>query len=211
MRPLFIGSKPASNTRYGWWVLVLALLGGGVLTAVEMPWMAVVRDQLQLWEDEWSASMQAQATAAPASVPMAAEALPQASVVASASEAVLAAAQPAPDEDIDGQVQSFVERWAASWSAKNLDGYFAAYADNFQSESHKNMADWAKERKQRIVAKNKIAVQIKDFVIVSSDHSGLKTSFTQTYEADGFRSVSAKVLLLNRQEGAWKIVREYTL
>lgn len=172
--------------------------------------MAAVRDRLQRWQDEWSASVQAQATAAPASVPMAAEALAQASAVASASEAVLSAAPPAPEEDIDGQVQSFVERWAASWSAKNLDGYFAAYADNFQPESHKNLADWTKERKQRIVAKNKIAVQIKDFVIVSSDHSGLKTSFTQTYEADGFRSVSAKVLLLNRQEGAWKIVREYT-
>lgn len=210
MRALFIESKSAGARPWLWLVLAMVLLSGGAVASWETPWMAPARELLALWRAERAEAEAPVPLAEPSPVPAAVQAWPEASVMASDSVAAAAPAAPTPEEDIDRQVMAFVEGWAASWSAKNLDGYFSAYADNFQPEGKKTLADWAKERKQRIAAKAKIAVQIKDFMIVSSDHTGLKASFIQIYEADGFHSTSPKVLLLSKQDGAWKIVREYT-
>lgn len=210
MRPLFIDSKPSGVRSRFWGLLALVVLSGAALLFWQRAsWPDWVRSLPSAWAQP-EPEVQAPATEA-VPLPAVAEASAEPAGAASASMALAeASAPPGPADDIDQQVLAFVERWAASWSAKQLDSYFAAYAEQFQPEGKKTLADWAQERKQRIASKSKITVQIKDFMIVSSDHSGLKTSFTQVYEADGFRSISPKVLLLNKQEGAWKIVREYT-
>jgi len=210
MRPLFIRAK-SSGTRVWWWaVLTLVLLSAAAVLSWEGRWVAPSRLLLG-GADTVRAEAPAPATLTePGPAPVVVPAWPEPSDAASASAPAVAPVPPNAEDDTDRQVQAFVERWAASWSDKRLEAYFAAYAEQFQPEGQKTVADWARERKQRITSKNKIAVQIKDFTIVSSDHSGLKTSFVQTYEADGFRSTSPKVLLLTRQDGAWKIMREYT-
>jgi len=111
---------------------------------------------------------------------------------------------------IELQVASFVEQWASGWSNKNTEAYFGCYDKSFTPEGAKRLAEWRQEREQRITSKKQITVAIKDLVVLPTSPAGWRANFVQVYEADGFKSTSAKTLLLSRSDGHWKITREFT-
>lgn len=208
MRSLFVKSKQPTTSLWLWVLLVLALGLAWVLHSIESLQLPRLPDL-----SHWTAQDELQPPAAQAAPtppgPMPAEP-DQAPATPSTPE--VASEAPAKDSEgdaIDQQVQAFVGQWATHWSARNLDGYLSSYAEGFQPENKKSLAEWRQERKQRILSKSKITVQIRDFMIVSSDHAGLKVHFTQIYEADGLRNTGPKVLMLSKLDGNWKILREY--
>jgi outer membrane protein assembly factor BamE len=124
----------------------------------------------------------------------------------------VAAAKPdreTPLADPSTDVKDAVQAWAEAWSAKDLDQYFASYADTFKPVGLSKMA-WRNQRKQRIDKPNEIVVTLADLKIKLGDDTHASATFTQDYRADAYRDTSRKILQLEKIDGTWLIVSEQT-
>jgi ketosteroid isomerase-like protein len=147
---------------------------------------------------------------AAASTPAAAAA-PPAAVVAAAPRAASAAEASAPaarpNEEATA-VTAAVRDWAAAWSRKDVAAYVAAYATGFKG-SESSASEWQATRRERILGKRKISVDVSDLKIdVRNDVA--KATFRQAYVADQLRVTSQKSLELERHTGKWLIRKEST-
>jgi ketosteroid isomerase-like protein len=211
VRALFIDTKDAKAKPWRKWLLAGGLVVSAVLLSVsDLAWVNQAQSGLQQWVERINQdpaptvvveSVQPQVAIATSPEPAASEAIHNTPPVAP---------QPSEEEQRQEQIAALVTQWAASWSAKDLDSYFYAYADQFQPEGKKSHTEWVKERKQRIASKSKIAVQVNQLVIEPLDANQMRANFNQIYEADGLQSSTLKTLHLSRQEGVWKITREFT-
>ena len=104
------------------------------------------------------------------------------------------------------EVESALKVWAAAWSAKDLDGYFAAYARDFTGGG-KGRKVWEQERRDRIASKHSIAVHLSDIKV---DVNGSKATvrFHQDYKADSLNISSGKRVELVRSGNNWLIAKE---
>ena len=117
--------------------------------------------------------------------------------------------KPAPkanDRAAEQEVASAVERWAAAWSRKDMNGYYAAYTRDFNGGKGSRKT-WEAERRDRIVNKRSISVDVSNFKV---DIKGDKASvlYRQAYRADGLNINSTKRLELVRSGGKWLIAKE---
>lgn len=154
----------------------------------------------------------APAPAAPAAKPTPAQAN------AGAGTAVVAAAAPSTanaasdsrasaSAQAEGEIKRAVQAWAAAWAAQDMKRYLAAYADSFSPAGGTSRSAWEEERRQRIMGKSDIAVEVDQFDI-KVDGDKAVARFRQSYRADALNVRSRKTLLLARQNGPWRITRE---
>jgi tetratricopeptide (TPR) repeat protein len=103
-------------------------------------------------------------------------------------------------------VEAALKAWAAAWSSKDLDGYFAAYTKDF-SGGGKGRKVWEQERRDRIASKHSISVRLSDIKV---DVSGNKATvrFHQDYKADSLNISSGKRVELTRSGNNWLIAKE---
>jgi regulator of sirC expression with transglutaminase-like and TPR domain len=145
-------------------------------------------------------------TPAPAPAPVAPAPKP---VVTPPAPTPAPASAPAPveakAEAQEREVESAVRAWAAAWARKDMDGYFAAYARDF--DAGKSRKAWEQERRERISSKRSISVKLSD---INVKISGAKATvhFRQDYKADSLSVSSGKRLDLVRAGAAWVIVKE---
>ena len=139
------------------------------------------------------------AVAAPAAVPPPVATAPAAPVPAAAAAGTV----------FDKDVEAAVRAWAAAWSAKDVNGYLAAYAKDFDTPGSQSRKNWEEDRRARIVGKSSISVKLNDLVITSN---GTKATakFKQTYIADSLNVSSRKTLELVKSGERWVISREST-
>jgi len=107
----------------------------------------------------------------------------------------------------DDLVKSAVLNWARSWSQKDIEKYFAAYASNFVPPDNMSRSKWESERELRITSKKKIQVAVSNFKIEVQGNKA-NVNFSQVYESDHFKGSSRKSLELTKQSGNWLIIRE---
>jgi hypothetical protein len=114
-------------------------------------------------------------------------------------------AAPAPTDAQERDVEAAVRAWASAWSRKDLDGYFAAYAKDF--DGGKSRRAWEEERRDRISGKRSISVRLSDMdVSISGNKATVR--FKQDYKADSLSVTSGKRLDLVRNGNTWVIVKE---
>lgn len=128
--------------------------------------------------------------------------------VAAASPAAAKPAPAAPSNAI-GEIETAVKNWAAAWSRRDMNGYYAAYSPEFSGNAGSRKA-WEQERRERIASRNKISVEISDLrVSVNGDKATAR--FRQDYEGDSLNVTSRKTLQLARSgNGKWLIKQEST-
>ena len=130
-----------------------------------------------------------------------------------AKPAPVAAVTPAPEpkpaakKGSDAEVLEAVNAWAKAWSAKNVDGYLAAYARDFQPPKGESRDDWARVRRQRISAPKSISVTVESPKVSIGDGQASVT-FRQGYRSEVIKSSSTKTLILVKSEGRWLIQQE---
>lgn len=107
-------------------------------------------------------------------------------------------------------VNAAVQAWAAAWSSKNLEAYFAAYASDFKPENGLARASWEAQRRERIRKPLNIKVTATDVQTSRLDVTRVQVLFRQGYESDLLSNEVSKVLELRGSGNNWKIVREYT-
>lgn len=152
---------------------------------------------------------------APAQVPHAVNA-PQ--VAALAKPAVLAP-QPAPEPVAEPKpadeskqavaaVNQVVASWAKAWEQQNMNAYYAVYSNQFEPQSG-TLAAWKIERKNRIVGKPAISVEVRNLK-VSIKGARATANFRQHYTSGGYKATTRKTLQLQREGDKWRITREGT-
>lgn len=107
-------------------------------------------------------------------------------------------------------VDTAVRRWAAAWSERDMNGYLQAYAPEFVVPGKHGRQSWEEERRQRILSKSKITVQLSD-VSVTVNNDRATVNFLQNYSADKLQQKARKTLELVLNGGRWLIVRETEL
>ncbi len=137
---------------------------------------------------------------APPSVPPAAKAVEKAAEAEPAKSA-------ANDADSRAAIDTAVQQWAQAWSSKNLPGYFAAYAPNFQPEKGLSLAAWKEQRRRLIGDKKDISVVVKNLA-VKVDGNTATARFRQIYSSGDIHFDGPKTLRFQHENGKWLIVRE---
>lgn len=124
-----------------------------------------------------------------------------------------APATPAPVKTDDAQtakqaVRSAVAAWAKAWAQQDMNGYYAAYSEKFQPQGQ-SLSAWKAERKDRIVGKPEITVDIQDLKITVQG-TRAEASFRQHYASGGYKASTRKILRMHQESGQWRIIREET-
>jgi Flp pilus assembly protein TadD len=101
-----------------------------------------------------------------------------------------------------------VNIWAKAWSDKNLDGYFASYADSFKPAKGESRKAWEQTRRDRISKPASINVEITNPKVTLEGADAAKMNFKQVYTAGGKPIRTNKTLLLKKVNGAWLIDQE---
>jgi tetratricopeptide (TPR) repeat protein len=107
------------------------------------------------------------------------------------------------------EITKTVEAWAHAWGSKDVKGYLAMYASNFQTPKGESMAAWSAERRSRIEGKGRISVKIEQ-PQVTVDGNSATVKFRQAYSSDRLSSTSKKTLVLEKQGNKWQIKQEHT-
>lgn len=88
-----------------------------------------------------------------------------------------------------------------------MDHYLDAYAPNFSPPEQQPRSKWEADRRQRILSKKSISVELRQLKISASGKTGT-VQFQQIYTSDNFTGNSRKTLEMVKQGGRWLIVRE---
>jgi tetratricopeptide (TPR) repeat protein len=115
---------------------------------------------------------------------------------------------PVPPPADPAEVENALRGWAAAWSARDVAGYLAHYADDFTPPNGLSRRDWEQARAQRIGAPSFIKVELADLQVTphGSDHA--TAQFMQHYQSDQFSDSVLKSVLLKRAGTAWLITQE---
>ncbi|MEW6688370.1 MAG: tetratricopeptide repeat protein [Pseudomonadota bacterium] len=144
----------------------------------------------------------------PPAKPPAEPAKPPVAAVTPAPEPKPAAEKPAARKPADAELLEAVNAWAKAWSSKNVDAYLAAYAKDFRTPKGESREDWAKGRRQRIIAPKSIAVSIESPKVTIAADGSASVTFRQGYRSDIVKSTSTKTLVMVKSDGRWLIQQE---
>lgn len=146
------------------------------------------------------------ATAAPTTPPA-----PVAAPTAATTPAPKPAATPAPaSTDSTGDAEAAVLAWAKAWAARDMKGYLAAYAKDFDTPGSMSRKAWEEERRQRITTKSKITVKLENLVVTTTGNNTAVAKFRQDYKANDLSVSSRKTLNLVKVGDRWQIIKEST-
>ena len=105
------------------------------------------------------------------------------------------------------QAIAALQGWAQAWSDRDVPGYLAHYASDFEVPGGASRATWEKERKDRIERPKSIEVKIEVASVKMGDNEAVVT-FHQTYKSDTLKSSNTKVVKLVHVGDKWLIKQE---
>lgn len=105
-------------------------------------------------------------------------------------------------------VLAAVERWRASWSARDVDAYLDSYLPGFRPDAATTHEDWRRIRRERLMRPEWIEVTLDDLEVVEASGDRARVSFEQAYRASNYADRTRKTLRLERRDGRWLIAGE---
>ncbi len=104
-------------------------------------------------------------------------------------------------------VVSAIKRWAGAWSSRNIDAYFASYADGYSPPDLAHR-DWKRQRTERVTAPQHIEVNLSEIRVRMNGENDTQATFRQRYRSNLMKSSVIKQLRMKRINNEWKIVAE---
>ena len=122
-----------------------------------------------------------------------------------AEPAKVAAAKPA--SGAEAEVSAAIAEWARAWGAKDVKGYLAAYAPDFETPGGEARDAWEKARAERIEKPKSIEVgaQVKSVKVAGNEATAV---IRQNYKSDTLKSSNTKTLKLVKVGDKWLIKQE---
>ena len=108
------------------------------------------------------------------------------------------------------EINNFITDWAEAWSSKNINGYLTKYSPNFKTPNGESFSDWQESRKNRILGKDIITVEVSEAKISRKGDSFAQVTFKQKYTSNKLSQISSKTLILRKDGSAWLIEQEYS-
>jgi murein L,D-transpeptidase YafK len=105
------------------------------------------------------------------------------------------------------EVERAVRAWAKAWSQKNMVAYLGAYDTSFDPPGQQGRKAWEQDRRDRILHKNKIEVNLNHLAVRVDDNHAV-VHFVQHYRADALNVSSRKTLKMIRRADKWLITQE---
>jgi len=109
--------------------------------------------------------------------------------------------------DAKAEIAAAIADWARAWSAKDVKGYLAHYAPDFEVPGGTSRDAWEKQRAERIEHPKSIEVEAK--VLSTHVNGGEATvKIRQSYRSDTLKSHGTKTLTLEKSGERWLIKQE---
>ncbi|MGN7611167.1 L,D-transpeptidase Cds6 family protein [Magnetococcales bacterium HHB-1] len=109
---------------------------------------------------------------------------------------------------IHDEVNTLLDRWISAWSNKKLQEYFSFYAADFVPANGKSRAQWEKKREEVIQSMQTIFITRRKTRLNLLPEGKIRVLFIQTYDSDRYNDIAKKMLILTRESGLWRILRE---
>ncbi len=110
------------------------------------------------------------------------------------------------------EVEAALQAWAEAWSARDVDAYLAAYTPDYAGRGRNSTREaWIAQRRSRILARQKISVEIGTPRLTVRDNNTVVVTFNQTYRSDGLNERSRKRMVMVRLDSRWLIQEEEEL
>ncbi|MBB5390802.1 chemotaxis protein histidine kinase CheA [Herbaspirillum sp. SJZ102] len=136
----------------------------------------------------------------------AAEKAAQAKAAADKARADKAKASADADQDKNAVLAS-LNSWAKAWSDKDVKGYLAHYASDFETPKGATRKEWAEERRARIEDKGHITVKVSNAQIAIKGNTAT-VRYRQIYNSNRLTVDSRKTLVFIKQGNRWLIKQE---
>jgi hypothetical protein len=104
-----------------------------------------------------------------------------------------------------------LERWAAAWSAQDIEGYLAFYSNEFEPAGGLDYDEWIRQRRQRLQQPEEILVTLGTIELRRETEGFVQLEVIQDYQSERYSDRTRKLFDLRRQDGRWMIVRERAL
>jgi len=117
-------------------------------------------------------------------------------------------------EEISGELQSFLNSWKETWESLNTDKYLSFYAPEFVNSEGMNYETFKRYKKK--VNRNKKFIRLKikqEVILIPQKYQGKIAflKFNQSYYSNNFTSDNQKLLYLKREKRGWQIIGESAL
>ncbi len=107
--------------------------------------------------------------------------------------------------------QVFLERWAAAWTAKDVETYLASYDEDFSPAHGLSRMKWEEQRRKRLQGRSYIQVELSEMEIDKLAKNRARVNVLQTYRSDSYSDRVRKQFDLIEKGGRWFILREKVL
>ena len=103
-----------------------------------------------------------------------------------------------------------IKGWSNAWSAQDSDAYLSYYSASFKPTRGLSKNRWEKERRVRLKKPRFIRVSVHSPVVKMLSKKSALLSFKQDYQSDQFHDAVQKTLVLEKIDGSWQILKEFT-
>ena len=107
----------------------------------------------------------------------------------------------------EAEVTKALLGWANAWSRKDVKGYLAYYASDFQPPNGLTRKAWENERAQRIDKPGKLQVKVDEIKITFAGDKAT-ARFRQNYTSATLKSSAGKTLVFVKSGSRWLIAQE---
>ena len=101
--------------------------------------------------------------------------------------------------------------WAAAWSRRDADAYFAAYDAGFVPAGGSSRADWEARKRKALETAKRIDVRIASPAVERASDGSATVTFRQSYRSDSYSDTVLKRVRMIERDGRWLIVEEKVL
>lgn len=155
----------------------------------------------------WLGTPQAETRTTPAHLPVVAAAPKAATAVR--SEPLHAAPATAVISD-KTKIGELLNTWRNAWAQRDIAGYLNAYSKEFTPTDGSTRDAWAAARTKKLSPGAPIDIQIRELGIERLNADQFKATFLQDYASGSYQEMArTKVLLIVRENGEWKITKEW--
>ena len=114
-------------------------------------------------------------------------------------------AEPEPDPEA---LEETVHSWAMAWSEQRVDDYLASYSVDFTPPGGASRDEWQEQRRSRILRPSWIRLTLGPITSSEVGEDRMSATFSQAYATETYSDEVLKTLVLEWQEGTWKITEE---
>lgn len=111
-------------------------------------------------------------------------------------------------DEIKAELSGVIDAWASAWSAQDVRAYLSAYGSGFDVPGKLTRRAWEGLRRSRLTRPRSIELKLGYEKFEMLPDGTAEVWFRQSYRSNLYSDVTAKVLVLQREDGGWRIIRE---